>query len=117
MIRLRVVKLWVVICGMSLLYTTYASLINPPPEPSIKAKMVDVVLGRPVMLFLTVAGFGIFIATLPFSAIENQVGANAQGLIIVPAQATFSRCLGCPVNFGTKNIHPFYSKYLPYDSF
>lgn len=110
----KIYNRWMVLMsGLALLYTTQASLINPPPTPSNKAKIIDVVVGRPVMFFLTLAGVGIFIATLPFSAMENQVKQNADGLVVAPAKATFYRCLGCPVNFATQNFHPFYSTLLP----
>lgn len=64
-------------------------------RPSAAAMTADALLARPVLLALTVAGTGLFVVTLPFSALGGNTGEAAKMLVVGPAKTTFLRCLGC----------------------
>lgn len=64
-------------------------------RPSAAAMVGDALIARPGLLLLTVAGTGIFVLTLPFSALGGNTGEAAQKLVVGPAKSTFLRCLGC----------------------
>jgi len=42
----------------------------------------------------TVVGSAVFVVTLPFAALSKSVKSTAHALVVVPAEATFSRPLG-----------------------
>jgi hypothetical protein len=64
-------------------------------RPSAAAMAADALVARPVLLGLTVAGTGLFVLTLPFSALGGNTGEAAKMLVVGPAKSTFLRCLGC----------------------
>lgn len=64
-------------------------------RPSAMAMFGDAVLARPMLLVLTAGGTALFVATLPFSALGGNVKEAANMLVVGPAKATFTRCLGC----------------------
>jgi len=55
----------------------------------------DVLLVRPLTLVATVIGAGLFVVSLPFSALGGNVGEAGNTLVATPFKATFMRCLGC----------------------
>lgn len=63
--------------------------------PSAEAMIVDGLVYRPLSLAGTIVGTGLFILTLPFSAIGGNADEAGQRLVVEPAQSTFDRCLGC----------------------
>jgi hypothetical protein len=67
---------------------------KPAAEPSASVVAADAVIARPVGLALTIGGTGLFIATLPFSAISGSVDNAARGLIGKPGGWTFVRPMG-----------------------
>ena len=67
----------------------------PEDEPGAGAMVADVVVGRPLGLLATVLGTGVFVVSLPFSALGGNVEQAADNLVVKPAEATFVRCLGC----------------------
>lgn len=64
-------------------------------QPSMLAMTGDLVLVRPIMLAVTAVGAGVFVASLPFSALGGNVQQAADMLVVGPARTTFVRCLGC----------------------
>lgn len=64
-------------------------------RPSAAAMFGDAILARPALLVLTAAGTGIFLVTLPFSALGGNVAEAGKTLVVGPAKSTFLRCLGC----------------------
>lgn len=54
----------------------------------------DAVIMRPAMFAATVVGSAIFVVTLPVAALSKSVKSTAHALVVVPAQATFTRPLG-----------------------
>lgn len=63
--------------------------------PSAEAMFFDGLIFRPLMFASTLVGVGVFIATLPFSSLGGNVDDAAQRLVVEPAEATFTECLGC----------------------
>lgn len=66
-----------------------------PKEPSGLEMAGDAVVARPLMLVATALGAGVFLVSLPFSALGGNVGQAGETLVTGPAKATFMRCLGC----------------------
>jgi len=64
-------------------------------RPSGMEMIADVVLVRPLMIAGTVLGTGVFIVSLPFSALGGNAGEAANTLVATPFQSAFMRCLGC----------------------
>ena len=64
-------------------------------RPSAGAMVLDALIARPVLLVLTVGGLGLFVVTLPFSALGGNVAEAGKTLVAGPAKATFLRCMGC----------------------
>lgn len=64
-------------------------------RPSAMAMMGDALLARPLLLAGTLAGTGLFVVTLPFSALGGNVKEAADTLVVGLAKSTFTRCLGC----------------------
>ncbi|MGH8493262.1 MAG: hypothetical protein ACRERR_09185 [Moraxellaceae bacterium] len=64
-------------------------------RPTTLAMMGDAVLARPMLLAITTLGAGLFLVTLPFSALGGNVKEAANTLVIGPGKSTFTRCLGC----------------------
>ena len=72
-----------------------ANAENVTERPSGMEMAVDAVVIRPVMLVATVLGAGIFVVSLPFSALGGNVGEAGKTLVVTPFKGTFLRCLGC----------------------
>jgi hypothetical protein len=58
----------------------------------------DLFIARPLLLAATGIGTGIFLVSLPFSALGGNVKEAANTLVISPAWQTFMRCLGCRIS-------------------
>ncbi|MDX1518993.1 MAG: multidrug transporter [Gammaproteobacteria bacterium] len=63
--------------------------------PSAGAMILDGLVYRPLSLAGTAVGLGVFIVTLPFSALGGNVEQAGETLVVEPARATFGECLGC----------------------
>lgn len=64
-------------------------------RPTALAMFGDAVLARPMLLAGTLIGTGIFVVSLPFSALGGNVKEAADTLVVGIAKSTFTRCLGC----------------------
>lgn len=64
-------------------------------SPSAIEMGADLLVARPVQLVATAAGTVVFIASLPFTLLGQNVGQAGKTLVAGPAKATFVRCLGC----------------------
>lgn len=65
-----------------------------PGTPSSATMAADALIGRPLGLGVTIAGTGLFIATLPMSLISGSTEDSAWGLVGRPAGWTFVRPFG-----------------------
>lgn len=71
---------------------------NPEYEvsaPPAYAMVADAVIARPLLIAGTIIGAGIFVVTLPFTALGGGVDRAGQALVVEPGKAAFVRCLGC----------------------
>lgn len=64
---------------------------NPPAY----AMIGDLLIARPLLVVATVIGAGVFVVSLPFTALGGGVGDAGQALVVDPAKSAFVRCLGC----------------------
>lgn len=63
--------------------------------PPAYAMIGDLVIARPLLIAATVVGAGVFVVSLPFTALGGNVGAAGKALVVDPGKAAFVRCLGC----------------------
>ena len=63
-------------------------------KPPAGAMVADFVLMRPLGIVATAGGSVLFVLTLPFSALGQNVGDAGQALVVKPAKFTFTRPLG-----------------------
>ncbi len=63
-------------------------------SPSAAAMAFDLVVVRPLGIVSSVAGLGLFIVSLPFTAPQGDIGAAANRLVVDPVFFTFVRPLG-----------------------
>ncbi|MBH04488.1 MAG: hypothetical protein CMP08_10265 [Xanthomonadales bacterium] len=62
--------------------------------PSAGAMAFDAVIVRPLSLAATVGGLGLFVISLPFSVIGDNVNESGSRLVGEPGRYTFTRPLG-----------------------
>lgn len=63
--------------------------------PPAYAMVGDLLIARPLLIAATVVGTGVFLVSLPFSALGGNVPEAADALIGSPGREAFARCLGC----------------------
>ena len=63
-------------------------------EISTENMVADALIVRPLGLCATVLGVGLFVISLPFSALGGNVKEAGSKLIVAPAKFTFQRPLG-----------------------
>jgi hypothetical protein len=85
-------KIVSVLCCAALLMST-ATTVRADSSDGL-AVVADVVILRPACLVATVVGSAFFVVSLPFAAMSKSVKRSAHALVVVPAQATFTRPLG-----------------------
>lgn len=66
--------------------------------PPAFAMIGDLVIARPLLIAATVVGAGLFVVSLPFTALGGNVGEAGKALVVDPGRAAFVRCLGCTEN-------------------
>lgn len=92
MLRTRV---FVVLMGLFMALPNISFAENVTERPSGLEMTADAVVVRPVMFVGTLLGAGVFLVSLPFSALGGNVGEAADTLVMTPFRSTFLRCLGC----------------------
>ncbi len=63
-------------------------------EISTENMVADAILVRPLGLVAIVVGVGLFVISLPFSALGKNVKQAGEKLVVAPAKFTFTRPLG-----------------------
>ena len=63
--------------------------------PKAYAMLGDLIIARPLLIAATVIGAGLFVVTLPFTAMGGGIGRTGHALVVEPGKAAFVRCLGC----------------------
>ena len=64
-------------------------------QPTEMAMLGDVLIARPFLTVWTGLGLAVFTATLPFSALGENVDESAEMWVRAPGRNAFRRCLGC----------------------
>ncbi len=77
----------------SLMATEYRTQYQTE-KPSGAAMLIDGLVVRPLGFAATLVGSAVFVVTLPFSFLGDNVGDAAQSLVKDPAKMTFVRPLG-----------------------
>ncbi len=87
-------------------YRFRPSYFNLPAEglPQSGKVFADAVVGRPVGLATTIAGTGIFIATLPMTVPSCSVREAGRQLVVRPGGWTFDRPLGKPSCYDERSL-------------
>lgn len=63
--------------------------------PKAYSMIGDLVIARPLLIAATAIGAGVFVVSLPFTALGGNVKEAGQALVADPAREAFVRCLGC----------------------
>ncbi|WAE61744.1 multidrug transporter [Stutzerimonas sp. R40042] len=63
--------------------------------PKAYSMVGDLIIARPLLIAATAIGAGIFVVSLPFTALGGNVGEAGKALVVEPGKAAFVRCLGC----------------------
>lgn len=63
--------------------------------PSLGAIFGDVFFARPALFAITAVGTALYVVTLPVTLLTGNAGDAGDALVMTPAAATFTRCLGC----------------------
>ncbi|MCQ4324121.1 multidrug transporter [Stutzerimonas stutzeri] len=72
--------------------------------PKAYSMIGDLIIARPLLIAATVIGAGVFVVSLPFTALGGNVGEAGQALVVEPGKAAFVRCLGCTASgYDTRN--------------
>ena len=74
--------------------SSFAQAVMQEEEISTENMVADAVLVRPLGLCAVVLGVGLFIISLPFSALGKNVKEAGQKLVVAPVRYTFARPLG-----------------------
>lgn len=63
--------------------------------PKAFAMVGDLLIARPLLIGATVIGAGLFVVSLPFTAMGGGIGNAGYALVVEPGKEAFVRCLGC----------------------
>ncbi len=63
--------------------------------PKAYSMVGDLIVARPLLIAATAIGAGVFVVSLPFTALGGNVGEAGKALVVEPGKAAFVRCLGC----------------------
>lgn len=96
----RVTAAMLALCMGLLTMPASAANVSGNPEYEVEAPhaysiVADVVIARPLLIAATVIGAGLFVVTLPFTAMGGGIGRTGHALVVEPGKAAFVRCLGC----------------------
>ena len=75
-----------------MLATATPTMAGSQPSPDVVC--ADALIARPLLFGATVVGSVAFVVALPFAALSKSVKSTAHALVVVPAEATFTRSLG-----------------------
>lgn len=94
--KARSISRWLLIAAIlfSGNFRSFAAYTSNDLDYTPGAVVVDALIARPLCLVATVAGTGLFIATLPIAAISRSVDKSAKALVGTPGKHTFVRRLG-----------------------
>lgn len=64
-------------------------------QPTALAMVGDLVIARPILITVTVAGAALYLLSLPLSLAGGNAKEAGETMVVGPAKAAFVRCLGC----------------------
>ena len=74
--------------------SSFAQATIQDEEISTENMVADAVIVRPLGIIATLLGVGLFVISLPFSALGKNVKESGEKLVIAPVKFTFMRPLG-----------------------
>ena len=74
--------------------SSFAQATIQEEEISTENMVADALIVRPLGICATILGVGLFVISLPFSALGKNVKEAGQKLVVAPAKFTFVRPLG-----------------------
>ena len=74
--------------------SSFAQATIQEEEISTENMVADALIVRPLGIVATILGAGLFLISLPFSALGKNVSEAGQKLVVAPAKFTFTRPLG-----------------------
>jgi opacity protein-like surface antigen len=81
--------------ALALCFPALSSAEELEDGPSLGAIFGDVVFARPVLFAITAVGTALYVVSLPVTLLTGNAGDAGDALVMTPAAATFTRCLGC----------------------
>lgn len=81
--------------ALALCFPAHSSAEELDDGPSLGAIFGDVVFARPLLFAITAVGTALYVVTLPVTLLTGDAGNAGDALVMTPAAATFTRCLGC----------------------
>ncbi len=88
--------LLVLVLTLSFASAAHAYPLGESTPRSYVIYMGDALLARPFTLAATIVGAAVYVATFPLTFYAED-GTLGQTLVIAPWDATFTRCIGCPL--------------------
>ena len=74
--------------------SSFAQATIKDEEISTENMVADALIVRPLGIIATILGAGLFVISLPFSALGKNVKEAGEKLVVAPAKFTFTRPLG-----------------------
>jgi len=74
--------------------SSFAQATIKEEEISTENMVADALIVRPLGIIATILGAGLFVISLPFSALGQNVKEAGNKLVVAPAKFTFTRPLG-----------------------
>ncbi len=74
--------------------SSFAQATIQEEEISTENMVADALIVRPLGIIATILGAGLFVISLPFSALGKNVKEAGEKLVVAPAKFTFTRPLG-----------------------
>ena len=74
--------------------SSFAQATIKDEEISTENMVADALIVRPLGIVATILGAGLFVISLPFSALGKNVKEAGEKLVVAPAKFTFTRPLG-----------------------
>ena len=72
-----------------------ADQVFDPTRVSEGAIVLDALIARPLLAATTLAGTALFVVASPFTLAGGTTAETWNTLVVTPAAATFTRCIGC----------------------
>lgn len=88
-------QLYLSILIVSLCFPAISTAEELESGPSIGAMVGDLVFARPLLFAVTAVGTALYVVSLPATLLMGNAEEAGEAMVLTPAAATFTRCLGC----------------------